>query len=68
MNQYACEQAMSSSRITAHFQGIWVPMVTPFHDGEIDFDAATVEVHPGATLEKVRSTILDAATVSEVAR
>ena len=40
MNQYACEQAMSSSRITAHFQGIWVPMVTPFRDGEIDFDAA----------------------------
>lgn len=42
MNQYSCEQAMSSSRITAHFQGIWVPMVTPFRDGdgEIDFDAA----------------------------
>ena len=40
MNQYACDQAMSSSRITAHFQGIWVPMVTPFRDGAIDFDAA----------------------------
>jgi 4-hydroxy-tetrahydrodipicolinate synthase len=40
MNQYSCEQAMSSSRITAHFQGIWVPMVTPFHDGELDLDAA----------------------------
>jgi 4-hydroxy-tetrahydrodipicolinate synthase len=42
MNQYSCEQAMSSSRITAHFQGIWVPMVTPFcdGDGDIDFDAA----------------------------
>ncbi|PLY48446.1 4-hydroxy-tetrahydrodipicolinate synthase [Janthinobacterium sp. ROICE36] len=40
MNQYSCEQAMSSSRITAHFQGIWVPMVTPFRDGELDLDAA----------------------------
>ena len=42
MNQYSCEQAMSSMRITAHFQGIWVPMVTPFRDGDgdIDFDAA----------------------------
>ncbi|APA66830.1 4-hydroxy-tetrahydrodipicolinate synthase [Janthinobacterium sp. 1_2014MBL_MicDiv] len=40
MNQYACEQAMSTSRITAHFQGIWVPMVTPFRDGQIDVDAA----------------------------
>ena len=42
MNQYACDQAMSSMRITAHFQGIWVPMVTPFldDDGGIDFDAA----------------------------
>lgn len=40
MNQYTCEQAMSSSRITAHFQGIWVPMVTPFHDGQVDVDAA----------------------------
>ena len=40
MNQYACEQAMSSSRITAHFQGIWVPMVTPLRSGELDLDAA----------------------------
>ncbi|MCX6394972.1 MAG: DEAD/DEAH box helicase [Propionibacteriales bacterium] len=32
--------------------------------GEIDFDSATVDVHPGATLEKVRDRILDAATVS----
>jgi superfamily II DNA or RNA helicase len=32
--------------------------------GEIDYDSATVEVHPGATLAKVRSRILDAATVS----
>ena len=40
MNQYACEHAMSCERITAHFQGIWVPMVTPFRDGAIDFDAA----------------------------
>ncbi|MGK5077993.1 4-hydroxy-tetrahydrodipicolinate synthase [Janthinobacterium sp. HLX7-2] len=40
MNQYCCEHAMSSSRITTHFQGIWVPMVTPFRDGEIDIDAA----------------------------
>ncbi|MEG2031264.1 MAG: 4-hydroxy-tetrahydrodipicolinate synthase [Janthinobacterium sp.] len=40
MNQYACDQAMSSSRITTHFQGIWVPMVTPLRDGDIDFDAA----------------------------
>lgn len=32
--------------------------------GEIDFDGATVEVHPGATLEKVRGRIVDAATVS----
>lgn len=31
---------MSCERITAHFQGIWVPMVTPFRDGAIDFDAA----------------------------
>lgn len=40
MNQYACEHAMSCERITAHFQGIWVPMVTPFRDGAIDFGAA----------------------------
>ncbi|MBG6219773.1 MULTISPECIES: 4-hydroxy-tetrahydrodipicolinate synthase [unclassified Janthinobacterium] len=40
MNQYCCEQAMSSSRITAHFQGIWVPMVTPFCEGELDLAAA----------------------------
>ena len=32
--------------------------------GEIDFDGATVDVHPGATLEKVRDRIVDAATVS----
>jgi superfamily II DNA or RNA helicase len=32
--------------------------------GEIDFDSATVEVHAGATLEKVRDRIVDAATVS----
>ncbi|MFL6061972.1 MAG: DEAD/DEAH box helicase [Marmoricola sp.] len=32
--------------------------------GEIDFDSATVEVHPGATLEKVRDRIVDASTVS----
>ncbi|MCZ4500444.1 MAG: SNF2-related protein [Marmoricola sp.] len=32
--------------------------------GEIDFDSATVQVHPGATLEKVRDRIVDAATVS----
>ncbi|MDC8758686.1 4-hydroxy-tetrahydrodipicolinate synthase [Janthinobacterium fluminis] len=35
-----CDNAMSSSRITAHFQGIWVPMVTPFRDGEVDYAAA----------------------------
>lgn len=40
MNQYASEHAMSCSRITAHFQGIWVPMVTPFRSGELDLDAA----------------------------
>ena len=40
MNQYSFEHAMSCSRITAHFQGIWVPMVTPFRDGEIDIAAA----------------------------
>ena len=42
MNQHACDHAMSSARITAHFQGIWVPMVTPFRDGdgELDLDAA----------------------------
>ena len=40
MNQHACDHAMSSMRITAHFQGIWVPMVTPFRDGELDLDAA----------------------------
>jgi superfamily II DNA or RNA helicase len=32
--------------------------------GEIDFDSATVEVHAGATLEKVRDRVVDAATVS----
>jgi len=32
--------------------------------GTIDVDGATVEVHPGATLEKVRERIVDAATVS----
>lgn len=34
------DYAMSSNRITARFQGIWVPMVTPFHDGEVDLDCA----------------------------
>ena len=32
--------------------------------GTVDFDEATVEVHPGATLEKVRDRIVDAAQVS----
>ena len=32
--------ALSSRRITAHFQGIWVPMVTPFRDGDVDYGAA----------------------------
>ncbi|MFL6155805.1 MAG: DEAD/DEAH box helicase [Marmoricola sp.] len=32
--------------------------------GEIDFDGATVEVHAGATLEKLRNRVVDAATVS----
>ncbi len=35
-----CDNAMSSRRITGHFQGIWVPMVTPFRDGEVDYAAA----------------------------
>ncbi len=35
--------------------------------GSIDIDGATVEVHPGATLEKVRDRIVDAATVSPLA-
>ncbi|WP_242404440.1 4-hydroxy-tetrahydrodipicolinate synthase [Janthinobacterium agaricidamnosum] len=34
------DNAMSSSRITGHFQGIWVPLVTPFDDGEVDLEAA----------------------------
>ncbi|MGY2877004.1 superfamily II DNA or RNA helicase [Marmoricola sp. URHA0025 HA25] len=34
--------------------------------GAIDHDAATVEVHPGATLEKVRDRIVDAAQVSPI--
>lgn len=38
--QHPPEKTMSSSRITTHFQGIWVPMVTPFRDGEVDLDAA----------------------------
>jgi 4-hydroxy-tetrahydrodipicolinate synthase len=37
---HPCDNAMSSKRITGHFQGIWVPMVTPFHDGELDHAAA----------------------------
>ncbi len=32
--------------------------------GTLEVDGATVEVHPGATLEKVRERIVDAATVS----
>jgi superfamily II DNA or RNA helicase len=32
--------------------------------GTVDVDGATVEVHPGATLEKVRDRIVDAAQVS----
>ena len=40
MNQYACDHAMSCARITAHFQGIWVPMVTPFRNGALDLAAA----------------------------
>ena len=32
--------------------------------GTIDHDSATVEVHPGATLEKIRDRIVDAAQVS----
>lgn len=36
------DHAMSSHRITAHFQGIWVPMVTPFRHGELDLDAAAL--------------------------
>ncbi|MCW2785168.1 MAG: SNF2-related protein [Marmoricola sp.] len=35
--------------------------------GAIDYDGATVEVHPGATLEKVRERIVDASTVSPLA-
>lgn len=31
---------MSCNRITAHFQGIWVPLVTPFRNGEVDLDCA----------------------------
>lgn len=34
------DYAMAPGRITGHFQGIWVPLVTPFHDGEIDLEAA----------------------------
>ncbi|MET3133378.1 4-hydroxy-tetrahydrodipicolinate synthase [Oxalobacteraceae bacterium GrIS 1.11] len=41
MTPSSCDSALSSRRITAHFQGIWVPMVTPFRDGELDLDAAT---------------------------
>ncbi|MEC5161737.1 MULTISPECIES: 4-hydroxy-tetrahydrodipicolinate synthase [unclassified Janthinobacterium] len=36
----SCDNAMSSRRITAHFQGIWVPMVTPLRDGGVDYAAA----------------------------
>ena len=34
--------------------------------GAIDYDEATVEVHPGATLEKVRDRIVDAAQTSPI--
>ena len=34
------DTTLSSVRITPHFHGIWVPMVTPFRHGDVDLDHA----------------------------
>jgi 4-hydroxy-tetrahydrodipicolinate synthase len=64
------ENALSEQRITPHFHGIWVPMVTPFRHGEVDLDAARLLARDLATSGAhgivLCGTTGEAATLSDV--